>query len=141
MELFDIIKKIFDRKKNSWDQVSNHYKSRNFFMINRIMAIQYPIQANQFNHIKVNPHSVVDWWWGTLSNRYTKQPNWIFTKTKKKEKKETPDRKDDFREAENFLKDKLEISSRDLSDLRYFFPDRYKDWMIKVSQQINVKIK
>ena len=40
MQLFDIIKLIFNNKANEWKAVGKIDKSRNFFMINRIMAIQ-----------------------------------------------------------------------------------------------------
>ena len=57
MELFDVIKTIF--KKKDWEDVGRNDKVRNFFMINRIMSIQWPIQANQFNHTKISPAPVV----------------------------------------------------------------------------------
>ena len=140
MELFDVIKRIFDKKDSSWEAVSNNDKARNFFMINRIMAIQFPVQANQFNHIKMSPPGVVDWWRGTLSPRYTKSPPWIFTKTKKTEKKEK--KVDlDFSECESFVREKFRVSKRDLSYLKNFYPNKYKDWMTDVADQLGVKIK
>ena len=74
MELFDIVKNIFSKNKRSWDSVGKNDKVRNFFMINRIMSIQFPVQANQFNKMRVTPHFVVDWWRDTLSNRFSKPP-------------------------------------------------------------------
>ena len=84
MELFDIVKNIFSKNQRSWDSVGKNDKVRNFFMINRIMSIQFPVQANQFNKMRVNPHFVVDWWRNTLSNRFSKPPSWIYTKTVKR---------------------------------------------------------
>jgi hypothetical protein len=66
MQLFDIVKLIFNNKEKEWKSVSKIDKSRNFFMINRIMAIQFPVQANQFNKLKIVPAPVVDWWHQTL---------------------------------------------------------------------------
>jgi hypothetical protein len=71
-------------------------------MINRIMSINFPVQANQFNHLKINPSSSVDWWHGTLINLYTKPPYWIYTKTKKKESQKTENKKD-YSEVEYFF--------------------------------------
>ena len=47
MELFDVVKKIFEKKEAKWAEVAKVDKSRNFFMLNRIMSIQFPVQANQ----------------------------------------------------------------------------------------------
>ena len=86
MQLFDIVKNIFSTNDKNWKSVGRIDKSRNFFMVNRIMSIQFPIQANQFNKLKVTPPPVVDWWRDTLSHRFSKPPVWIYTKTKKVEK-------------------------------------------------------
>jgi hypothetical protein len=103
MDLFDVIKTIF-KKGKAWDEVGKNDKVKNFFMINRIMSVQFPVQANQFNHTKVSPRPVIDWWHDTMSNYYSKTPPWIFTKTKKKEGKD--EKKVDFsdyEEAEKFI--------------------------------------
>ena len=135
MELFDVIKKIFYRK--GWEDVSTNDKVRNFFMINRIMSIQWPIQAHQFNHTKIYPSPSVDWWHDNMSNRYTKPPQWIYTKTGKKESKKTS--KIDFSsyvEAESFVKSVFEISNREIGDLKRFYPEKYESWIKEISEQI-----
>lgn len=135
MELFDVIKKIFDKKK--WDLVSKNDKTKNFFMINRIMSIQWPIQANQFNHTKVTPSPVVDWWHDTMSGYYGKTPGWIFTKTKKIKLHDS--KKIDFsayEETENFIREKFEISKREIDDLKKFFPDKYESWLKEIAEQL-----
>lgn len=141
MDLFDIVKKIFDKKDSSWETVSQIDKSRNFFMINRIMSIQFPLQANQFNHIKIAPPNVIDWWRNNLCSRYTKTPNWIYTKTKKKEKKEKEKAEVlEIDEVEKFIRDRFEISKRDIAQLKSFYPNRYNDWVKDISLQIGVSI-
>lgn len=141
MDLFDIVKKVFDKKDSSWDAVSQIDKSRNFFMINRIMSIQFPLQANQFNHIKIAPPNVIDWWRNNLCTRYTKTPNWIYTKTKKKEKKEKEKVEVlEIDDAEKFIRDRFEISKRDIAQLKSFYPNRYNDWVKDISLQIGVSI-
>lgn len=137
MQLFDIIKKMFSR--NDWDDVGKNDKARNFFMINRIMSINFPIQANQFNHLKINPSPSIDWWHGTLINLYTKPPYWIYTKTKKKETIKEGTKKD-YSEVESFLREKYQMSKRDLLDLKKFYPERYSNWMKNVSEQLGIKI-
>jgi hypothetical protein len=137
MELFDVIKTIFKGDKD-WSKVKSIDKSRNFFMINRIMSIQFPIQANQFNHIKVTPKPVVDWWHGNLSKHFTKIPPWIYTKTKKNTEVESTSEKfflDD--ETEKFILQKFELSKRELAELQKYHPNKFKEWATSIKEQIN----
>ena len=84
MDLFDIIKKIFDRN-SKWDAIKTYDKSKNFFMINRFMSINFPMQANMFNNRHIVSSSAVDSWKDVLNRLFTKPPSWMYTKTKKKE--------------------------------------------------------
>jgi hypothetical protein len=135
MELFDIIKVAF-KKGQEWDKVSKNDKTRNFFMINRIFSINFPIQANQFNHTKVAPRPVVDWWHDTLSSHYSKSPSWIFTKTKKSESKKSKEFDwEKYSEAEAFVRSKFEISKREIAEMKKFFPDKYLVWIESIDVQ------
>ena len=140
MQLFDIVKSIFSSKAESWKPVGQIDKSRNFFMINRLMSIQFPIQANQFNKLKVNPVYVVDWWRDTLSKRYSKPPTWIYTKTKKATK-ENSEEMEINEEAENFIRNKFEVSKRDLRCLKLFYPDKYSVWTKDIAEQLGLNEK
>lgn len=138
MELFDVIKSIF-KKDSEWDKVSRNDKVRNFFMINRIMAIQFPVQADQFNHTKILPRPVIDWWHNTLGKHYTKMPGWIFTKTKKGTNASTKDFDYEAdKDVELFVLNRFETSRRELADLKHFYPEKYKDWIESVKDQISV---
>ena len=135
MELFDIVK-LITSKNNNWSKVTNNEKSRNFFMINRIMSIKFPVWANQFNKTKINPIPVVNWWYNTLSQNYTRTPDWIYTKTLKKEKalKEAV-----YEDAEKFVRERMAISKRELSELKQFYPEKYNKWIKSIDQQIKVR--
>jgi hypothetical protein len=138
MELFDVVKTIFKKDKD-WDKVSRNDKVRNFFMINRIMSIQFPIQADQFNHTKILPRPVVDWWHDTLSKHYTRMPGWIFTKTKKSKNKTAPTSDIEIdKSIEEFVANKYEVSLRDLSDLKRFYPEKYENWMRSIGEQVTM---
>jgi len=143
MELFDIIKRIFDKNSSTWGEIPKNDKVRNFFMVNRIMAIQFPVQANQFNKLRVTPNQVVDWWHDTLSSKFTRPPGWVYTRTEKSGSKKTEKSSSvkNFEEAEIFVCNKFEISMREIKQLKSFYPDKYEDWMESVSRQIGVKIK
>lgn len=137
MELFDIIKTIF-KSDSEWNKVSNSDKNRNYFMINRIMAIHFPIQADQFNRLKINPYPVVDWWHRTLSKSYNRVPTWIYTKTNKPKviKKVVNKTFEDFEEVEFFIRDKFSVSKRELMELREFFPVEYDNWLSSIRDQL-----
>jgi hypothetical protein len=81
MELFDYIKILFEPGK--WETVSKLAKSKNHFMVNRFMSIQFPVQANELNRMGTVPSSVGDFWKQFLGKMYKSTPKWIYTKTKK----------------------------------------------------------
>ena len=83
MELFDIIKVIFN-KTTEFDSLNPGEKRKHFFMVNRRFAIQFPLQANVLQHLKINQSAVVDYWHVFLSSKYDYQPSWIYTKGVKK---------------------------------------------------------
>ena len=138
MQLFDIIKLIFNNKQKEWKSVGKIDKSRNFFMINRIMSIQFPVQANQFNKLKVVPAPVVDWWHDTLSARFSKPPVWLYTKTKKSEGTKTEEAKTSEL-TESFIRDKYRISKRDIETIKKFYPDKYASWVSDISDQTGLQ--
>ena len=138
MQLFDIIKLIFNNKQKEWKSVGKIDKSRNFFMINRIMSIQFPVQANQFNKLKVVPAPVVDWWHDTLSVRFSKPPIWLYTKTKKSDTTKTEEAKTSEL-TESFIRDKYMISKRDIETIKKFYPDKYSLWISDISDQTGLQ--
>jgi hypothetical protein len=138
MQLFDLVKNIFSNNEKVWKSVGRIDKSRNFFMVNRIMSIQFPIQANQFNKLKITPPPVIDWWRDTLSHRFSKPPVWVYTKTKKTEKPEISKVKE-FPETESFIREKYKISKRDLLQLKEFYPDKYQEWVSDIAEQTGLQ--
>lgn len=86
MDLFDLIKKLFD-KSSKWDAIKPYDKTKNFFMVNRFMSINFPMQANMFNNRNAQLASAMDSWRDVLNRLFTKPPSWMYTKTKKTEKK------------------------------------------------------
>lgn len=120
---FEIIKSFHTK---DWDKISDRDKSRNFFMINRICSISYPLQANSFNHLKIQPEKVVDFWKIFVSHHNKKTPQWVWTKTikKDKEKEETKYKE----EILDFIKSRNEISDREIKELIDFFPSEFKKY-------------
>ena len=131
MDLFDIIKSFTNKKE--WEKVSKADRQRNLFMINRIMAIQFPLQANAFNNTKIDPESVVNFWQVLISTKYKTPPTFIYTSTNKK-KKEVKKEVDE--NVALFIKDKYEISDREISDLQRFFPTEFEKFCKDVKDVI-----
>lgn len=85
MELFDVIDVMFTNHAK-WVDVTNYDKKKHYFMINRMMSIQYPLQANALQHLKTNQIGVVEFWFNFISSNYNYKPKWLYTKAKKNEK-------------------------------------------------------
>lgn len=84
IQLFDYIKLVFSTNEKEWEKLKNTDKSRNFFMLNRFMSIQFPMQANLLSHYRIDPVAVSDYWHRSLSSKFNSTPSWIYAKTKKK---------------------------------------------------------
>ena len=91
MELFEMTKSMFE-SPGTYAGATKGDKRKNFFMINRRMAIQFPHLANMLQHVRINQEASVDWWqrFLRLKQKYTKTPGWMYTEGVKKaqEKKE-----------------------------------------------------
>ena len=90
-ELFDISKIIFERPEE-WEDVTPGEKRKFFFLLNRRFAIQFPLQANALQHLKINQVAVMDFWQHFMRKKYKETPYWMYTKEVKKAK-ETKEKK------------------------------------------------
>lgn len=110
MELFEFIRVIFEDPQR-YKKLKPYEKSKFFFMLNRYMAITYPMQANMFNMLNVDPVAATDYWQRNMSKLFRKMPNWIYVKTAKDKtaKKNYPSD-----EAIKMYLNKMEMSKRDL---------------------------
>ena len=87
MELFELTKAMFGDTGN-YGEATKGDKKKNFFMINRRMSIQHPMQAQALNGLRMDPVAAVDIWQKFLSKQYSKTPFWMYTKGIKKSKEE-----------------------------------------------------
>ena len=119
--LFDTLNALFSNKEYIAN-LSNESIKQNIFMINRRIAIQYPLQAQVFNNNKVNPIDVLKFWSDFL---YTgrRPPGWIYTagaaksQAKKAEKaKVSPAMVKDYSLRNN-------ISQKEVLSCLRFFPE------------------
>lgn len=132
MDLFDYVKTIFSQSKD-YEELKDYSKKKNAFMLNRFMSIQYPIQAQMFNVLNVNPIGVADSW-RKVGIRHKRTPGWIFTKTKKKAKDSTYSPSDEVLSV--YLKAN-EIGMREYKDAMKYDPEQVIESLKKIEKQID----
>ena len=129
---FEIIKAFHTK---DWEKISDRDKARNFFMINRICSIAYPIQANSFNHLKIQPEKVIDFWKVFISHHNKKSPQWVWTKTIKGEKLKEENKYKE--EILDFIKAKHQISNREINERIEFFPAKFKTFYKEIESLLS----
>ena len=83
MELFEFIKVIFT-SPGDYNSVTPGEKRKHYFMCQRRFAINFPMQANALQHLKINQSAVIDFWHVFLRKQYKFVPNWMYVKGVKK---------------------------------------------------------
>ena len=132
MKLFDYIKVLFSNDSN-WDNLKAYDKSKNSFMVNRFMAIKFPIQANLFNVLKTDPVGAAESW-RMVASKFKRVPGWIYTrvrKTKKEKVWEPSQGTIDF-----YLKIN-EIGERELREALKYKRDITVQTLKKIEKQLN----
>ncbi len=132
MDLFDYVKTIFSQSKD-YEELKDYAKKKNAFMLNRFMSIQYPVQAQMFNVLNVNPIGVADSW-RKVGIRHKRTPGWIFTKTKKKAKDSVYSPSDEVLAV--YLKAN-EIGMREYKDAMKYDSEQVIESLKKIEKQID----
>ena len=124
IQLFDYLKLVFSKNEKEWNELKDTDKSRNFFMLNRFMSIQFPVQASFLCHYKIDPVSVSDYWHRKMSAKFSSTPKWIYAKTVKKKDQE---KKLDLPSTEmiRWYCEKNEISRKEFDQHVTFFSDKF----------------
>ena len=122
MKLFDYIKVLFGQDL-PWEKLKGYDKSKNSFMVNRFMSIKFPIQANMFNALKIDPVGQAEAW-RMVASKFNRVPGFIYTKTKASKKIKTwlPDPK-----ALEFYLKINEIGERDFKEAMKHHPSEVKN--------------
>lgn len=118
--LFDILNSIFTSKDVLSDYPAQTLKN-NYFMINRRLAIKYPLQAQLFNNTKINQLDVIKFWNDFLSKGGF--PRWIYTPGAAKSKAAKDIKKKvTSKQIESFC-NHYNINKRDVDTAMKFFPE------------------
>jgi len=123
MELFDITKIIFE-KPGEWTNVTPGEKRKYYFAIQRRFAIQFPMQANALQQLKINQSAVIDFWQRFMRQKYDRTPGWMYTKGIKKAKAIKEKKNNNINEALiSQYASKLNIDRKSVYDALEFYPD------------------
>ena len=90
---FELSKIIFE-SPGQYSDLTKGDKRSNFFILQRRFAINFPIQAQLLQHIRINMEATIDWWQRYIrSKKYPKTPFWMYIpgvkKNQEKEEKKT----------------------------------------------------
>jgi len=136
MELFDVTKIIFENPKE-WKTVTKGEKRKFYFPIQRRFAIQFPMQANVLQQLKINQADVIDFWQYFMKKRYNRTPGWMYTKGIKKTKQE----KEKKINISSALIDKYvkmnKIDKKSIYDALEHYPDLMKKELKAFEKMIN----
>jgi len=122
MELFEFTKILFE-KPGEWQNISGGEKRKQFFMCNRRFAIQFPMQANALQHLKINQSGVVDFWQQFMRRQYSKTPGWMYTKGVKKAVQEKESKINVSGKLINEYAKRMKIDRNSVYDAIEFYPD------------------
>lgn len=82
---YDIIKLIFT-DSNQFNNLSNTILEKNFFLINRLFSIKYPLQGSMFNNMSISTANVIKSWAMFMwkNEGYGRVPYFVYSKSSKK---------------------------------------------------------
>lgn len=135
--LFDYIK-VFFNNKDAFSKLTPAQKAKHHFMLNRFMAIKYPLQANRLNLNGIDGSAVADSW-QLVARQYKRVPGWIYTKTKGTSKNKATLKFD--KEMVSFYLSLHKMSEKDFEQLKLMFPDELKSELKGLERQIKTSAK
>jgi len=140
MQLFEFTKILFGNP-SEYAKIPPGEKRKQFFMVNRRFAIQFPMQANALQHLKINQVGVVDFWQKFMQQQYKGRiPGWMYTKGIKKAK-EVKEKKNYgiSEELISIYSGKMKIDRKSILDALEFYPDKMSTELKKFEKIINQK--
>lgn len=144
---FDIITLIFTNIEE-FNNLSDTILDKNFFIINRVFSIKYPLQAAIFNKLTINTAQVIRAWsrFILMHEKYGRVPYFVYTKGAKKSK-ETVIKKTDNISADTVCEycKRYHITLKDYNNLKTLYNDdlitdvkRYEKIISQKEQEKNI---
>jgi hypothetical protein len=134
MNLFELIKIMFTNPEK-YDKLKKSDKAGNHFMVQRMMAINHPIEAQKLNRNGIDGSAVIDTW-QKVCKRYTRVPGWTWTKASKADKV-----KKEWKPSEQIAKfymNRNNIGPREFDELLKYNGPEMKKFLKKIEKQIDV---
>ena len=124
MELFEFTKILFENP-GEWNSITPGEKRKHYFMVQRRFAIQFPMQANALQHLKINQAGVMDFWQKFMRKTYnSRTPGWMYTKGIKKAKEVKEKKNSNISSALiSQYAAKMELDKKSIYDALEFYPD------------------
>lgn len=137
--LFELIKVMFTSPAKYAD-LNDIDKERNSWMCNRLMSINFPLQAHLLSKTGIKGIHLVDFW-QKIASQQRRTPGWIYTKTKNNTTKVKPFKYSHKDDAALFLMKKREWSLKDWDLNVRFNAEELQKELDFISKQINTEIK
>ena len=114
--------KIIFERPSEWESVTNADKKKHYFMTQRRFSINFPLQANALQSLRINQVAVIDFWQQFMQKQYQRTPSWMYIKgiKKSKESKETKNKVSESLISE-YAK-KMQIDRKSVVDALEFYP-------------------
>lgn len=138
MELFDFINVIF-KSPSDYSSVTPGEKRKHYFMCQRRFAINFPMQANALQHLKINQTAVIDFWQNFLRKQYTFVPGWMYTKGVKKAQEVKEKKLTVNNELIKEYCKRMKVDPKSIRDALEFYPDKMIAELKEFEKIINQK--
>ncbi len=138
MELFDFIKIIFTNS-TEYKNILPGEKRKHFFMCQRRFAINFPLQANALQHLKINQAAVIDFWQRFLTKQYRYVPSWMYIKGVKKSQIVKEQKLNISNELIKEYCIYMRADPKSVKDAILFYPDKMKKELEKFKNIISQK--
>ena len=131
---FQVLDIMFSTQEQ-FDKLTKKDKERNFFIINRRIAINFPLQAFKLALNGINQEYAVDCLY-MITKRYNGcKPAWMYLKTAKEKEKVKLKFSD---EAKNFYLKMNEIDEKVFQKAIEFEPKKMQEILTKIDKQIKI---
>ena len=137
-ELFDFIKTVFTNPEE-YSSLTPGEKRKHYFLCQRRFAINFPMQANLLQHLKINQSAVMDFWQVFLRKQYKYVPGWMYTKGVKKAQEVKEKKQNVSNEIIKEYCKRLQIDHKIVRDALEFYPDQMIDELKSFEKIINQK--
>lgn len=131
---FDVINYVFTNSEE-FAKLSNAILDQNFFIVNRVFSIKYPLQAQAFNSLGISTADVIKSWKVFLNTKegYGKVPYWCYTKGSKKSQEQKDSLADVKKSDIKTVAEYHNMSIQDVKVMAELFPTE----TLKESERIN----